>query len=829
MKKKILACLLAASLVVTGVNVSNLGIAGDSTRVEAATTDWGTTRNYSSGVTATVANQGSPSNDWSGFDMTFTNNSGNTICDWIVVLEVPSGTASAFKCWNATFVADGDTIYMYPMQNGSNAVAAPGNMVNNAPGGGFVSTYVDASNITVKAVYYNIGTQSEYDYSSGETNDDNSGGGGSSSTDVDTSTNKDLVVEYNYAKALQESLYFYDANMCGTGVDENCGLSWRGDCHTEDANVSVSVNGTTYQVDVSGGFHDAGDHVKFGQPQGYAATALGMSYYEFKDAYTELGQTEHLKTITNYFCDYLKRSTVYSDNVNKTGGVVAFCYQVGEGNADHGYWGAPENQTGTRPAYFATASNPATDEVSIAVAALAVNYLNFGNVEDLKVAKDLFTFVQNNSKSCATEGPGSFYVSSSWKDDYVTAAAALYKATGEASYQQEYNNNSAGGGINTGWMLDWDNSGAMAAMLMEDWTKLQAIANTKSNGTILDGVYNCISDWGSCRYNAAIQFCGLVYDKGNGGDSYTSWAESQMRYIIGENPNKRCYIVGYNENSAKYPHHRAASRSSNAGEVRADHYILLGALVGGPKQNGTYVDDQNDFICNEVALDYNVGLVCASAGLYLATKGSTAADHSETLATAEELAALNITKYYSSSGVSNQTPAPQQSSQPGQTNAPQQSSQPAQSTAPGQSSQPGQTNVPNHSSQPGQTAKPGSSSLPGQTSVPNEGQLSDDENKEDTVAKLAKVKIKKVTSGKKQLTVKWKKVKSAGGYQMVVSKKKNMKKGKKITVKGAKKTKKVIKKLSSKKKYYVRIRAWKKIDGKKAYGAWSKVKSKKTK
>jgi len=27
-------------------------------------------------------------------------------------------------------------------------------------------------------------------------------------------------VEYNYAKALQYSIYFYDANMCGTGVDE---------------------------------------------------------------------------------------------------------------------------------------------------------------------------------------------------------------------------------------------------------------------------------------------------------------------------------------------------------------------------------------------------------------------------------------------------------------------------------------------------------------------------------------------------------------------------------------------------------------------------------
>ena len=40
----------------------------------------------------------------------------------------------------------------------------------------------------------------------------------------------------------------------------------------------------------------------------------------------------------------------------------------------------------------------------MAIAALAINYMNFKNVEDLQIAKDLFAFVQNNSKSCATEG-----------------------------------------------------------------------------------------------------------------------------------------------------------------------------------------------------------------------------------------------------------------------------------------------------------------------------------------------------------------------------------------------------------------------------------------
>ena len=79
--------------------------------------------------------------------------------------------------------------------------------------------------------------------------------------------------------------------------------------------------------------------------------------------------------------------------------VIAFCYQVGDGNTDHGVWTAPEGQTISRPAFFADASNPATDEVSVAIAALALNYINFGNNEDLKTAKALFTFVEKNNKA----------------------------------------------------------------------------------------------------------------------------------------------------------------------------------------------------------------------------------------------------------------------------------------------------------------------------------------------------------------------------------------------------------------------------------------------
>ena len=90
--------------------------------------------------------------------------------------------------------------------------------------------------------------------------------------------------------------------------------------------------------------------------------------------------------------------------------------------------------------------------------------------------------------------------------------------------------------------------------------------------------------------------------------------------------------------------------------------------------------------------------------------------------------------------------------------------------------------------------------------------------------------ISKLVKGKKMMTVKWKKqAVQTTGYQIRYSLKKNFKSGvKTVTVKGPKTTKKVIKKLKAKKTYYVQVRTYKTVSGKKYYSAWSKTKSVKT-
>ena len=98
-----------------------------------------------------------------------------------------------------------------------------------------------------------------------------------------------------------------------------------------------------------------------------------------------------------------------------------------------------------------------------------------------------------------------------------------------------------------------------------------------------------------------------------------------------------------------------------------------------------------------------------------------------------------------------------------------------------------------------------------------------------TKVKLAKQTTKVKANGKKKIKVSWKKDKNASGYEITYSTKKSFKGKKTIIVKSNKTTSKVVKKLTSKKKYFVKVRSYKQVGKTKTYGAYSKVKTIKVK
>jgi len=79
-------------------------------------------------------------------------------------------------------------------------------------------------------------------------------------------------------------------------------------------------------------------------------------------------------------------------------------------------------------------------------------------------------------------------------------------------------------------------------------------------------------------------------------------------------------VVGFGHNPPEQPHHRSSSCTPNEDCSQTAHdsnrrnfFTLHGALVGGPDAKDNYQDSRNDYIANEVAIDYNAGFQGAVA------------------------------------------------------------------------------------------------------------------------------------------------------------------------------------------------------------------------
>jgi hypothetical protein len=132
-------------------------------------------------------------------------------------------------------------------------------------------------------------------------------------------------------------------------------------------------------------------------------------------------------------------------------------------------------------------------------------------------------------------------------------------------------------------------------------------------------------DWGSLRHVGNGIFLLQAYAKRISDPALKAKVDcltlQQLNYILGSTG--KSYVVGYGENSPQQAHHRAAScpplnvactwdAMNNPG---SNPHVLYGALVGGPDGSDGFKDNRNNFIQNEVAVDYNGGFTGALAAM----------------------------------------------------------------------------------------------------------------------------------------------------------------------------------------------------------------------
>ncbi len=450
---------------------------------------------------------------------------------------------------------------------------------------------------------------------------------------VPLATSASAAPAYNYAEALQKSMFFYQAQASGD-LPAGYPVSWRGD--------SGLTDGSDVGVDLTGGWYDAGDHVKFGFPMAFTTTMLAWGAVASPDGYTKAGQLDELKGNLRWVNDYFVKAHTAPNELY---------VQVGDGEADHKWWGPAEVMAMARPAAKITASCPGSDVAGETAAAMAASSIVFKGDDPtyaaklVSHAKQLYSFADTyrGAYSDCVTGASAYYKSwSGYQDELVWGAYWLYKATGDATYlakaEAEYDKLGTENQSTTKsykWTVAWDNKqfATYALLAIETgkqkyvddanrWLDYWTVGYNGQKITYSPGGQAVLDSWGSLRYAANTSFVALVYSDWVKDATlkarYHDFGVRQINYALGDNPRKSSYVVGFGANPPTKPHHRTAHGSwlDSITSPAQSRHVLYGALVGGPgSANDAYTDDRQDYVANEVATDYNAGFSSALAYL----------------------------------------------------------------------------------------------------------------------------------------------------------------------------------------------------------------------
>ncbi|KAF8657628.1 hypothetical protein HU200_059777 [Digitaria exilis] len=466
----------------------------------------------------------------------------------------------------------------------------------------------------------------------------------------------------DYGAALTKSLLYFEAQRSGR-LPHNQRVPWRGH--------SGLTDGLQQGVDLVGGYYDAGDHVKFGLPMAFTVTMLSWGTIEFGDdveAAGELGHTlEAIKWGTDYFVKAHTEPFVY-------------WAEVGDGDTDHYCWQRPEDMTTSRQAYRIDKDNPGSDLAGETAAALAAASIVFRTSNPhyshllLHHAQQLFEFgdrYQGTYDSSIAE-VRSYYASvSGYHDELLWAALWLHRATGRGEYlRYAVDRAESFGGV--GWAMtefSWDVKFAgvqvlAAKLLLEgdpqalphravlEQYKAKAehylcaclglnggngTSDTNNNVDRSPGGMLYVRQWNNLQYVSSAAFLLTAYSHYLSSSSSSpallqcprgaatpaellALARSQADYILGRNPLRLSYMVGYGRRYPVRVHHRGASivaHKANSrfigcmqgfddwfGRGRANPNVLAGAIVGGPNSRDEFRDDRGNYMQTE-ACTYN--------------------------------------------------------------------------------------------------------------------------------------------------------------------------------------------------------------------------------
>ena len=437
-----------------------------------------------------------------------------------------------------------------------------------------------------------------------------------------------------YDGLLDDTVKMLYLQRCGTQVkDDTFG---HGACHATKA----KIYGTNDTIDVSGGWHDAGDYGRYVVP---GAKAVADILYAYIDNPGLFGDSIGIAESGNGTADVLDEARFELEWMLKM--------QRNDGGVYHKVSCAtfpgfvmPEEETDEL--IVTPVSTPATADFA---ASMALAYECYKDVDSsfankcLAAAEKAWSFLSDNPNfiftnpsDIVTGDYGDFFKND--KDERYWAACQLYRATGENKYLSAAE--SIGAKTGFGWS-DMGDYGNLAILTMKDADKNSDVYKAALSGIITqaDSLLETVSanpygssltkyDWGS---NMNIADNGIVLNLAyrlTGKFKYKDAAERQLDYLLGVNPLGTCFVTGWGTVSPEHPHHRPSVAKNKA---------MPGMVVGGVDQSieddaakayctdlpaaKRWVDNDGSYSTNEITIYWNspltylIALTADSSGI----------------------------------------------------------------------------------------------------------------------------------------------------------------------------------------------------------------------
>ncbi|CAI9103714.1 OLC1v1002252C1 [Oldenlandia corymbosa var. corymbosa] len=464
-----------------------------------------------------------------------------------------------------------------------------------------------------------------------------------------------------YGEALSKCIMFFEGQRSGyLPADQRMG--WRGNSGLGD--------GWTVNADLTGGYYDAGDNVKFNFPMAFTTTMLSWSVIEFGE-FMPPQELKNALVAIKWSTDYLLKSVSQLPN--------RIFVQVGDPVADHNCWERPEDMDTVRTVYTVEAPNPASDVAGETAAALAAASIAFRSADPgyaetlLRTSTKAFEYADNyrgaySDNSNIRQGVCPYYCDfDGYQDELLWGAAWLRRASQDDSYLSYLQNNEKPlGADDISNEFGWDNKHAGLNVLVSKEVLESGTYSLQSYKSSADSFLCTIIPESSSSH---IEYSpgGLIYKPGGsnlqhatsisllllvyanllerssqtvncgnlvvGPAKLRSIAKRQTDYILGENPKGMSYMVGYSDLYPQRIHHRGSSLPSIKDHPQpigckdgspyfnsssSNPNVLVGAVVGGPGEDDMFDDDRGKYQQSEPTTYINAPFVGVLA--YFAAK-----------------------------------------------------------------------------------------------------------------------------------------------------------------------------------------------------------------